>query len=103
MVDDLKDAFEDDIQAQAQNGRLNPQEHEPETLYPLFMIAAKEKTQEFKESQARGPQRLCSVPSFALALVLVSQTRRHWLHAPWFTIASLCQMLERHGAVSNIR
>jgi hypothetical protein len=38
MVNNLKNAFEDNIQAQAQNGWLNPQEHEPKMLYPLFMI-----------------------------------------------------------------
>lgn len=85
----------------AHEGPIDPKEDDASTLYPRFMTAAEEKAKEFNKSQARGPRRLCLVPSFVLALVMVSRVRRQWLHAPWFKIPNLCRMLENHGAVSN--
>lgn len=71
-------------------------------LYPRFTAKAEQLVEEFKEtSYTRGPRRLCSVPSFALALAMSSRIRKHYTHAKWFKISELNTMLETHGAVGT--
>lgn len=95
IVAHLRDAYEKDIQNQGQQGKyIDASIH-----FPLFMEMAKMKSEEFKENRSYG--RLCSVPSFALGLVMASRIRRHYTHASWFNITTLTKMLISHGAVSG--
>lgn len=98
-VDDLVVPYDEDVAAHS--GPINRKESDLEILYPRYMKAAGQKALDYKESQDRGPRRLCLVPSFTLSLVMVSKIKKHWVHAPWFKVVELCRMLEKHGAVSR--
>jgi hypothetical protein len=93
IVDELRDAFEKDLP----RAMAMPEEDDLSILYPTFMDKVKHMAEEFKESG--GYRRLCKVPSFALALVMVSRIRRHYTHCSWFKISTLQTMLSIHGGV----
>ena len=98
IVNELRDELIKDMGCKKTNSR-----GELSSLYPNFMEKAKKLVEDFKESSSsRGARRLCSVPSFALALTMVSSVWRHYTHSSWFKIAELNTMLETHGAVSKI-
>ncbi|KAI9442816.1 hypothetical protein BJY52DRAFT_1194722, partial [Lactarius psammicola] len=95
VVDELKDAYEIDLAKRGDRAR----NLDAAALYPTFMNKAKEKAALFKDSRASvGHRRLCSVPSFALGLVMASRIRRHYTHALWFNVQTLTTMLDSHGA-----
>lgn len=94
----LRDAYEDNLTKQ----QGKPKDSNVATLFPEFTKVAKGKVEEYKgykDPHGLGYQRLCSVPSFALRLVMASRIRRHYIHAPWFKIKNLTRVLEAHGAV----
>jgi hypothetical protein len=93
IVDELRDALEEDIR--------NPtnEEDDPLTMYPTFMKTLQQKANEYKDIPRY--RKLCSVPSFALALVMASRIRGHYTHSSWFKITYLYRMLDVHGAVSE--
>ncbi|KAH9022645.1 hypothetical protein EDB85DRAFT_1895168 [Lactarius pseudohatsudake] len=91
IVDELRDAYDRDVEVQGER----PQDLDMAKRYPRFMEAAKAKAEEYKD--ARGHRRLCSVPTFALGLVLASRIWQHYTHSPWFNIATLTKMLDDHG------
>jgi hypothetical protein len=68
-------------------------------LYPLFMVAVKEKAVVYKQGSP-GLRKLCSVPTFVLALTMASRIPHHYVHAKWFKVSTIMKMLEVHGTVS---
>ncbi|KAH9025765.1 hypothetical protein EDB84DRAFT_1563963 [Lactarius hengduanensis] len=96
IVDELKDAYEEDVRHRKDRAK----NLDAAALYQTFMKKAKIRADAFKDSRDRGGHRqLCSVPSFALALVAASRIRRHYTHARWFRVADLVKILESHGAL----
>lgn len=100
IVEMLKDAYEEDLDANEKNGVKNIDERDPDTLYPRFTKLAQETAKTYKDSQGHGS--LCTDTSFALGLVMASRIFRHYLHAPWFNVKELRRMLDEHGAVSKL-
>jgi hypothetical protein len=79
---------------------IQTREDDPNILFPTFMEKVQAKAEEYKD--VGGYRRLCSVPSFTLALVSVSRIRRHYTHCSWFKISTLQKMVDVHGGVSGI-
>ncbi|KAH9019230.1 hypothetical protein EDB85DRAFT_1896816 [Lactarius pseudohatsudake] len=97
IVDELKDAYEADIDMQREQPNLDK---DLDASYPAFMKLAKDKAEKAEESkETPAHRRLCSVPAFARGLVMASRVRRHYTHAPWFEIGTLSKMLDSHGAL----
>ena len=46
-----------------------------------------------------GYRKMTLVPSFMLALVMMSRVRHHFIHADWFRTSALLKMLDVHGRV----
>ncbi len=97
ILDELKDAFEEDMPYAR---KLQAKEDNLSILFPTFMKKVKDKAEEYKDTG--GYRRLCSVPSFTLALVSVLRIRRHYTHCVWFKISTLQKMLDVHGGVGGI-
>ncbi|KAH9048595.1 hypothetical protein EDB83DRAFT_2522862 [Lactarius deliciosus] len=97
IVDELKDAYEADINMQREQPHLDK---DVDASYPAFMKLAKDKAEKAEDSkETPAHRRLCSVPAFARGLVMASRVRRHYTHAPWFEIGTLSKMLDSHGAL----
>jgi hypothetical protein len=95
VVDSLKDALEKDLRVLKERNR----DEDYEVIYPQFMEAVGKKAEKYK-STTQGYCQLCSLPRFALALVMASRVWRHYRHAVWFRMAPLKSMVEVHGGVS---
>ena len=98
IVDELKDVLEADM---PRARTIQSREDDPNILFPTFMKRVEEKADEYKD--AGGYRRLCSVPSFTLALVSVARIRRHYKHCSWFKISVLQKMVDVHGGVSGVQ
>jgi hypothetical protein len=96
IVNELKDVLEMDM---PRARTIQAREDDPNILFPTFMKGVEQTADKYKESG--GYRRLCSVPSFTLALVSVARIRRHYIHCPWFKIGMLQKMVDVHGGVSN--
>ena len=97
IVDELKDAFEADLEMNVDNARYS---EEFDVKYPSYMTKAKEKAAKFKQT-FKGYRRICCLPSFSFGLVMASRVHSHYIHAPWFRLASLDSMIDVHGTVSH--
>jgi hypothetical protein len=97
IVDELKDAFEDDLEAGADETR---RDEEFDVKYPSFMTKAQDKAEKFKQT-LKGYRRICCLPSFSFGLVMALRIHSHYIHAPWFRLGSLDAMIDVHGTVSD--
>lgn len=95
LVVELKDQLVIDLQTPPSD----LDEDDPRVLYPKFSSALAVKAQRFVGEG--GYRRLCCVSSFFLGLVMLSRVRRHYIHAPWFRVMMLNEMLKHHGGVSE--
>jgi hypothetical protein len=96
IVDELKDALEDDLL----NIKDVTQVENFEFKYPRFKKKTDEKAEKFKYTKY-SYRRICSVPSFALGLVMASRVQTHFTHASWFKLGVLNGMLGVYGTVSR--
>jgi hypothetical protein len=104
-VNELKVQYMKDVADAREIGaehRKTRDEEEYSILYPKFTEAAKNKASLFKHV-AVGHRNLCSMSTFALALVMASLIRRHYVHAPWFRMRTLTKMSKVHGTVRIAR
>jgi hypothetical protein len=95
LVVELRDYLTVDLERRPSD----PDEDDPKVLYPHFSAALDARSKRYVTEG--GYRRLCSVGSFFLGLVMVSRVRRHYIHAPWFKVTVLSQMLKNHGGVSE--
>jgi hypothetical protein len=95
----LGDRYKEDLNEA--KGKPVPRQEDREIgyLYPKFLKAAKAKSEEVKD--IAGYKRLLAVPSFTLALVMMTRIRRQFRRAKWFKVGTLGAMIECHGAVSE--
>ena len=96
VLDELKDALEIDLDRTADLSR----EEDFEISYTEFMSTVNRKAVQFKQD-SHGYRQICSVPPFALALVMASRVQSHYTHARWFRLGSLTEMINVHGTVSE--
>jgi len=95
LVVELKDYLGHDLDTV----KPDPDEDNLEVLYPGFSKELQAKAKQFMGEG--GYRRLCSVPSFFLGIVMLSRIPRHYIHAPWFIVATLNKMINDHGGVSE--
>jgi hypothetical protein len=93
LVVELKDHLSVDLEA----GGADPDEDDLEVLYPTFTQELQVKAKMFMGEG--GYRRLCCVSSFFLGIVMLSRIRRHYIHAPWFKVTILDNMVKYHGGV----
>jgi hypothetical protein len=94
IVVELKDHLSVDLQT----SQTDPDEDNLEVLYPTFSRELQVKAKLFLGEG--GYRRLCCISSFFLGLVMLSRVRRHYIHAPWFKVTTLDEMVKFHGGVS---
>jgi hypothetical protein len=97
VVDELKDALELDLVS------LGDQSlgEDFKVKYLTFVDKANKKADWFK-NKSHNYRQICSLPSFALGLVMASRIPSHYTHAPWFRIKALMDMMGVHGSVSKL-
>jgi hypothetical protein len=95
-LDYMKDGFQSDIATLKEEDRESGDDYE--VMYPRFMKAVKKKADKFKQD-SRGYRQICLMPTFSLALVMVSRVRSHYIHADWFKITRLNAMVDIYGGV----
>jgi hypothetical protein len=98
VVDELKDALEEDLVRIRSKESLEDEDFE--FKYPKFKKAVDEKALLFKQ-KTHGYRQICCLPSFALGLVMASRIQSHFTHAPWFKIVALGNMIDVHGTVTK--
>jgi hypothetical protein len=101
LVFELRLVYEKDIKNRVARDIHGEDEEEEDhrILYLLFFEAIQEKAELFKHAQEY--RLLCLMPTFALALVMMSRIRRHYVHASWFRLTPLTKMVGVHGMVSG--
>jgi hypothetical protein len=95
LVVELKDHLSHDLE----NVNADPDEDNLEVLYPRFSKELDAKAKRF--SGEGGYRRLCSVRSFFIGIVMLLRIPRHYIHAPWFRVTMLTQMIDYHAGVSG--
>jgi hypothetical protein len=101
IVNEMKLQYEKDVaemKALGKDLQRTRDDEEYSILYPKFTDTAKNKASVYKHV-AVGHRNLCSISSFALALVMASMIRRHYIHASWFKMRTLTKMTKVHGTV----
>jgi hypothetical protein len=96
-LDEIKDALEEDISSRAKR-QIDDANEDFEQKYPRFKAKTEERAEHFKRT-SHGYRKICSVPSFALGLVMASRFHGHYTHAPWFKTQTLVKMIDVYGSV----
>lgn len=97
IINELKMSYEKDAMNLSQTDR---EEEDYAILYPTFIEAVNAKAELYKQV-SYGYRQLCSIPTFALGLVMASRIRRHYVHARWFRLGTLSDMVNVYGTVSE--
>lgn len=100
IIFELRSVYEKDVKNAKDTAALDKEDYE--ILYPLVFEAVREKEEVFKHV-SHGYRPLCVVPTFTLALIMLSRIRRHYVHAEWFRLRPLMSMIGVHGSVSLFR
>jgi hypothetical protein len=93
LVVELRDHLSVDLKT----GTTSGDEGDLRSMYPTFSGKLEDKARQFVGEG--GYRRLCCVSSFFLGLVMLSRVRRHYIHAPWFKVMILGEMIKYHGGV----
>jgi hypothetical protein len=99
-VNELKFEFEKDIRINLE--REQDQHEDMQTKYPKYMARLKLIMSEFGKVNS-GFRRIMNMPNFLVGLMMAARVGRHYLHAPWFKVASFNRMVDVHGSVSKAK